>query len=159
MSTQLIEKEIRCVLIPMRESWILLPNAVVSEVLNVPPYLPVKNTPTWLIGDFNWREQVVPLVQLDTILGVPIEGNGIGAQSKTIILNSISGNVNLPYIAIISQQIPRLIKVSEKNLKNIPNPIKGEYITKWVRVNDNMALLPDLEKLERTVYKTYVGKK
>ena len=159
MSTSSVKKEIRCILISMRENWILLPNAVIAEVLNVPPYLPIKNTPTWLIGDFNWREQVVPLIQLDTLLGVPVQGTGITDQSKIIILNGISGNAKLPYIAIVSQQIPRLIKISEKNLKNIPNPIKGEYIVRWIRVNDNMTLLPDLEKLERTVYKTYIAKK
>lgn len=158
MSVDTLEKEIRCILIPMRESWLLLPNAVVAEVLNVPEYKLIDNSEDWLMGELNWREQRVPLVQLDLLLRTPVEQH-ISKQSKVVILNAISGNTKVPYFAIISQLIPRLIKVSESTLKDIPTPKKAKHVSKWTRVNDYMALIPDLESIERTVYKGYVGVK
>ncbi len=146
-----IEKEIRCVLIPQSESWTLLPNAAVAEVISVIPYKKKEEGPPWLLGTIEWREQTVPLILFEGLLEIPL--NRIPERAKIVVLNTVNGNTNLPYIAIVSQAIPRLAKISVGNLKKVPAAPKRVAILDWVQVNNYITFIPDLDYLERSVYK------
>jgi len=153
MTETVAEKEIRCVLIPLTEFWMLLPNAAVAEVISFTSYKKQDNQIDWMLGTIDWREQKVPLVSFEGLLETPIQQ--ITERTKIVILNTLNGNTRLPYIAIVSQSIPRLIKVSSETLKVMPgaSKMKKSAVSEWTRVNDYLSLIPSLDFLEKSVYK------
>jgi len=153
MTETVAEKEIRCVLIPLTEFWLLLPNAAVAEVISFSPYEKQDNQIDWMLGTIDWREQKVPLVSFEGLLDIPIQQ--VTERTKIVVLNTLNGNTKLPYIALSSQSIPRLIKVSSETLKVMPgaSKMKKSAVAEWTRVNDYLSFIPNLDYLEKSVYK------
>jgi chemosensory pili system protein ChpC len=70
-------------------------------------------------------------------------------------LNTLNGNPELTHIGLIAQALPTLIRVTLENLE--PSKIRSELgplISQSVTVNNNLALIPDLDALERRVFET-----
>lgn len=142
--------EVRCVLIPLVTSRLLLPNAVVAEVMNFRPQVSREQMPEWFLGDLAWRGGSVPLVSIEGMLGGSVASPG--QRSRIIVLNTLNGTSTLPHIALLAQAIPTLVRVTMENLE--PSKIKsdlGDLIQQSVTVNAGLALIPDLDELERQV--------
>ena len=145
--------EVRCVLIPLATSQLLLPNALVAEVMDVNAPVPREHMPDWYLGDLVWRRASVPVVSIEGMLGgtvvLPTR------NSRTLVLNTLNGNQALTHICLITQALPTLVKVTLENLQ--PSKIRndlGLLINQSVTVNNSMALIPDLDELERRVLET-----
>ncbi len=62
--------EIRGVLLPLNSGKLLLPNAAISEVVSYrQPERLDGDKPGWLLGHFSWRQQQIPLVCFDSLVG------------------------------------------------------------------------------------------
>ena len=147
--------EIRCVLIPLASSRLLLPNAVVAEVMDFQAPVPRDGMPEWYLGDLVWRGTSVPLVSLEGMLGGSVAVPG--RRSRTLVLNTLNGNQELTHIALIAQALPTLVRVTLDNLE--PSKVRsdlGALISQSVSVNNSLSLIPDLDALERRVLETLV---
>ena len=144
--------EVRCVLIPLVTSRLLLPNAVVAEVMDYQIPVPREQMPDWYLGDLVWRGTSVPVVSLEGMLGGSVAVPA--RRSRTLVLNTLNGNHALSHIGLITQALPTLVRVSLENLE--PSKIRhdlGNVISQSVNVNNSLALIPDLDELERQVLK------
>jgi chemosensory pili system protein ChpC len=142
--------EIRCVLIPLATSRLLLPNAVVAEVMDFQSPVPREHMPDWYLGDLAWRGTSIPMVSIEGMWGGSVAVPG--QRSRTLVLNTLNGNQDLTHIGLIVQSLPTLVRVSLENLE--PSKVSsdlGALISQSVTVNDNLALIPDLDELERRV--------
>jgi hypothetical protein len=78
-----------------------------------------------------------------------------GVRSRTLVLNTLNGNKKLSHIGLITQALPTLVRVNLDNLE--PSKIRndlGTLINLPVTVNNSLALIPDLDELERQVHET-----
>ncbi|MGD8589687.1 MAG: chemotaxis protein CheW [Chromatiales bacterium] len=145
--------EVRCVLIPLATSRLLLPNAVVAEVMDYQTPVPRERMPDWYLGDLVWRGTSVPMVSIEGMLGGSVAVPGV--RSRTLVLNTLNGNKKLSHIGLITQALPTLVRVNLDNLE--PSKIRndlGTLINLPVTVNNSLALIPDLDELERQVHET-----
>jgi chemosensory pili system protein ChpC len=69
MSDEPLPREIRCVLVPVSNLRLLLPNATVAEVITYSKPEPVADAPEWLLGRIAWRGWRVPLVSFAQLTG------------------------------------------------------------------------------------------
>ncbi|MGA0586178.1 chemotaxis protein CheW [Dyella sp. KRB-257] len=148
MSEQPLPREIRCVLVPAGELRLLLPNATVAEVITLPTPEPVAGAPDWLLGRIAWRGWRVPLVSFTRLAGAG-EGDPDLAV-RVAVLKALGGNPELPFIAVLTQGFPRLTTLNAELI--IPTH-DGSALPPGVRANvlvrDDMAVIPDLEMIER----------
>ncbi|NUR22192.1 chemotaxis protein CheW, partial [Frateuria sp.] len=96
MSEQPLPREIRCVLVPVGQLRLLLPNATVAEVITLPTPEPVEGAPEWLLGRIAWRGWRVPLVSFTKLAGAP-EGDAELAV-RVAVLKAIGSNAKLPFL-------------------------------------------------------------
>lgn len=144
--------DIRGVLIQVAGARLLLPNATIAEVLSYADPEPVgESAPAWLLGRLRWRGWQVPLVAFGTLAGVAQERAALG--SKVVVLKALAGTSRTPYFAMLTQGFPRLVTVSRQALSveddtadAMPRAVQAR-----VRLNDDPALLPDLEAIEALV--------
>jgi chemosensory pili system protein ChpC len=142
--------DIRGVLIQVSGARLLLPNATIAEVLSFADPDPVDNTPDWLLGRIRWRGWQLPLIAFSRLSGIAEEKGGLG--SKVIVLKALGGNAKAPFFAVLTQGFPRLVTVSRNALveEDVDQPLPAGVRTR-VLLNEDAALLPDLEQIESLI--------
>ena len=148
MST--FQDDIRGVLIHVEGDSLLLPNAVVAEVLSFSAPDAVEGAPDWLLGNIRWRGWQMPLVAFSRMAGIAEEQGGLG--SKVVVLKALGGNPKAPYFAVLTQGFPRLVTVTETTLSAEGDDTELlEGVLGRVRLNDDDALVPDLAAIEEQI--------
>lgn len=142
--------DIRGVLIQIAGARLLLPNATIAEVLSFADPEPVENSPDWLLGRIRWRGWQLPLIAFSRLSGIAEEKGGLG--SKVIVLKALGGNSQAPFFALLTQGFPRLVTVSRDALvaEETDEPLPLGVRTR-VLLNEDAALLPDLEQIEMLI--------
>lgn len=142
--------DIRGVLIQVEGARLLLPNATIAEVLSFADPEPIADAPSWLLGLIRWRGWQVPLVSFARLAGIAEEAGGLG--SKVLVLKALGGEARLPHFALLTQGFPRLVTVSRGTLAldghEAPLP---EGVQVRVLLNDDAALVPDIDHLDRMI--------
>lgn len=148
MSTQ---HDIRGVLIQVQGARLLLPNATIAEVLSFAAPEPLENAPDWLLGRIRWRGWQLPLVAFSRLAGIAADEQG-GLGSKVVVLKALGGDQKAPYFALLTQGFPRLVTVSKDALvvDGVDAPLPGGVQAR-VMLNEDLALLPDLEQVESMI--------
>lgn len=143
---------IRGVLIQVAQARLLLPNATIAEVLSFATPEPVENAPAWLLGRIRWRGWQLPLLSFSRFAGLAEEQGGLG--SKVIVLKALGGDARRPYFALLTQGFPRLVTVTEAALATLDadgEALLPPGVLARVRLNEDEAMVPDLEVLEDTL--------
>ncbi|WP_223620280.1 chemotaxis protein CheW [Lysobacter sp. ESA13C] len=145
------QADIRGVLIQVGGARLLLPNATIAEVLSYAPPAPIEDAPRWLLGQIRWRGWHLPLVAFGELSGLAREQGGLG--SKVVVLKALSAASRLPYFALLTQGFPRLVTVSRDSLSvaGREGDVLPHAVQARVLLNDDPALLPDLEALEAMI--------
>ena len=142
-----LPREIRCVLVPVGNLRLLLPNATIAEVVTQSKPDPVDGAPDWLLGRIAWRGWRVPLVSFTQLAGT--EEGDAELSVRVAVLKALGGNPALPFIAVLTQGFPRLTTLNAELI--IPTH-DGSALPPGVRahvlVRDDVAMIPDLEWLE-----------
>ncbi|MFV1983546.1 MAG: chemotaxis protein CheW, partial [Thiohalomonadales bacterium] len=107
-----------CFFIPLEDELLLLPNSNIAEVVNYEKPTPFSDAPQWLLGKVSWRERLLPLISFEVISGKKKKSK-ISDNCRVIVLNTLNGNRELPYIAILSQGIPHLESVNENKISDV----------------------------------------
>ncbi len=142
-----LPREIRCVLVPVGELRLLLPNATIAEVITQSTPEPVEGAPYWLLGRIAWRGWRVPLVSFARLAGTA-EGDAELAV-RVAVLKALGGDARMPFIAVLTQGFPRLTTLNAELI--IPTHDGGELppgVRAQVLVRDDVAVIPDLEWIE-----------
>jgi chemosensory pili system protein ChpC len=140
---------VHCLFIPLKDELLLLPNSNVAEVVSYEEPTPFSDAPPWLLGRVSWRERLIPLVSFGVISGKN-KRSTVSKNSRIIVLNTLNGNRDLPYISIITQGIPHLESINEKNityLEEQPDENR-QSILRHVKVGEKNAMIPDIDDIE-----------
>lgn len=142
-----LPREIRCVLVPVGNQRLLLPNATIAEVITQSKPEPVADAPHWLLGRIAWRGWRVPLVSFTQLAGT--EEGDAELSVRVAVLKALGGNPRLPFIAVLTQGFPRLTTLNAELI--IPTHDGSELppgVRAQVLVRDDVAMIPDLEWIE-----------
>lgn len=140
--------ELRCLSLPLLDHEMLVPGAVVAEVIPYLSHSPVDVDAPWLLGRFPWRGVALPLVSIEVATQLSSRP-AIGR--RVAIFNTVGGNPALPFYAIFIQAVPRLVNLNRPGLKEIHPENNSPLLRHRVEIARNRALIPDLDKLETLV--------
>lgn len=148
--SDLLPREIRCVLVPVGNLRLLLPNASVAEVITQSPPESIPNAPHWLLGRIAWRGWRVPLVSFTQLVGA--EEGDAGLSVRVAVLKALGGDPKLPFLAVLTQGFPRLTTLNAELIipthdgSALPPGMRAQVL-----VRDDVAVIPDLEWIEATL--------
>ena len=142
-------EEIRTILAPLTNGYVMLPNSVVSEILEFTSPEPFKQGPAWLLGEVAWHHWQVPVINYEGML----KGSStkITSKSRILIVKTLGESTQVNYIGLVIQGLPRLKKVRaetliENEVENLPDTVFSE-----VAIDGLKAIIPDLGDLTRIV--------
>ncbi|GMQ89214.1 MAG: chemotaxis protein CheW [Gammaproteobacteria bacterium] len=154
-----VVESVRTLWAPLEEVNLLVPNVAIAEVINYQPLDLIHDGPDWLLGCLRWREQELPVVSVERLCGFSLPQGERG--SRISVINSTIPGSDLPFYAIVTAGIPRLFSADDDALGS---SILGERelpdtVADCVRIGNEEALVPDLEKIQTMVGKAWVAVK
>jgi chemosensory pili system protein ChpC len=141
-------QEVASLLIPLQGHTILLPNVTVAEIVPVSQVQLIANAPDWYIGNCLWRELTVPVLSLETLNGD--NKPGMNARARFAVLNTTGLHTDLPFIAILTQGLPRLARVSEDEISELENAENRTYDLMHVSWAGELTVIPNIAAIEHT---------
>ncbi|NOX92267.1 MAG: chemotaxis protein CheW [Gammaproteobacteria bacterium] len=120
--TQTDEKSsvIRTQLIPLVGMNMVLPNTCIAEIINPGELNPVKKTPRWFLGMMDWRGVRIPVISFEA--ANDIASNTPMHNVRIVVLNGIGGDDKLPFYGVISQGIPKLMRLEKSTINTVKIP-------------------------------------
>lgn len=147
---QRIEKkvqEVASLLIPIQGRLLLAPNVTVAEIVPVSQVIPVADAPAWYLGNCSWREQTIPLLSFEVMNNE--DKPGVASRSRFAVLNTTGVNESLPFIAILTQGLPRLARVTEEEITEREDADNKPFELMHVSWAGEEAVIPNVEAMER----------
>jgi len=141
--------DIPCLLLPLVDETLLVPTVTVAEMGSIQPFEIIHNTPDWFLGFYNWRNIRVPVISFETLNGR--HSPKVNARGRVAVLNNPSDSETFPFLSILTQNIPRMTRVEEKDISENEGTSKRPYDLMAVRVGLEELVVPDIYALEKAV--------
>lgn len=143
--------EIRGIMIPVaHDKRVLLPNAIIAEVVSYKELTSIESTPNWLLGNFNWRGYDVPVICYQTLV------TGISSSKtkngRVAVIKALGDIEVLPYFAMVVNGVPRLQLVTQGDLQvHDVDKSDSNAIASRVTIQDEMSEIPNIRFLEHVL--------
>ncbi len=139
------EEVIRCMLLPLADDWLLLPNVTVAEIIGF--YEPTdQNKKDDLLGYIDWRGVSVPIISFEKSCGLASKEDSI--RDRIAILYHPEGDVNLPYLGVKLIDIPKSFRATLNGLVDEAISIERTgLISNQLRDDDKRIFIPNLDAM------------
>lgn len=142
-------QDISSLLIPIQGALLLVPNVSVAEIVPMGRIEPIEGAPDWLLGNYLWRDLSVPLVSFEVLKGDARPS--AGPRSRIVVFNATGVSDDLPFFALMAQDLPRLARVTAEELQERdaidPKPFEMMLVS-WA---GELAVIPDVPGLEQAI--------
>jgi len=142
--------ELHCMAIPTQRETLLLPTTVMEEVVDFQQPTAMDATPPWLLGHIQWENRQVPVFSFTAL----INGTDVGAiapRAKIMILKSLTDSGRVPYLGLLLGDLPHPVTVKPEDLVETGDDKKSLGVFKRVTLDDQEAIIPDLDRLTHLV--------
>jgi len=141
------QKTLRCIQMPLVNLQLLLPNAVVAEIIAYTR--PEQAGDGWYDGLLAWRGVLVPVVSLEGMCGR--EQKAPGVRSRIAIIYNLSNDDAMPYVGIILQDIPRAYLAEEDRMQAVSVATDCEFLLGRADMMLEQLMIPDLDAIMAAV--------
>jgi len=143
--------EIRGIMMPVsEEKKVLLPNAIIAEVVSYKKLQPVENSPNWLFGKINWRGYDIPVICYSSLsTGVHSTKSELG---RVAVIKALGDIEKMPYFAMVVSGVPRLQLVTQGDLQvHQTDENENNAIASRVTIQDEMSEIPNIRFIEHVL--------
>lgn len=141
--------EVSCLILPLDECDLLLPNDCIAEVLPWRRVKPPASLPRWCTGTLVWRGHTVAVIDFGVISGLR-EQPRLNRRAL-VVLNRITMREGSAFYALACAGLPRILRATEEELRetvSVPVPQAGLAA---LRLGSETAVIPDLQFIEDLV--------
>ena len=139
------EEIIRCMILPLADDWLLLPNVTVAEIIAfVEPKYPSDDD--FLLGYMDWRGVKVPIIYFEDVCDLTKKENSI--RDRIAILYHPDGDTENSYVGIKLTDIPRSFRAEVNNLEEEPISIeRSDLVVKQIQDDNRRFFIPNLDAI------------
>ncbi|WP_430460514.1 chemotaxis protein CheW [Thalassolituus sp. LLYu03] len=141
--------QVDCLLIPLKDKNLLLPNVTVAEIIPFSHLLTTASSVDWILGRIDWRGTAVPVVCYEMLNNH--HAPAPNPNARFAVINGVGNNSRLPFYALLIQGIPRLVHVAQDAIQEVEAMNQGAYDQAAVTLDGENAMIPDLERVESTL--------
>ena len=149
--------EMACLLLPLDECDLLLPNDCVAEVMPWRRVKPAVGLPRWCLGTLGWRGRAVAVVDFGVISGLR-EQPRVNRRAL-VIVNRIHVHEGSVFYALACAGLPRILRASEEELQDAGSDagvvLPPQAALSVLRLGTDVAIVPDLRFLEAEVNRAF----
>ena len=143
--------EIRGIMIPAaKDKKVLLPNAIIAEVVSCNSITDIANTPDWLLGNFNWRGYDIPVICYVTLSTG--KKPDIDRVRRVAVIKALGDIESMPYFAMIVDGVPRLQLITQGDLQvHEAEGNESNAIASKVTIHEDMSEIPNIRFIEHVL--------
>lgn len=145
--------DVPSMLLPVEDRGLLLPGVAVAEIIPYTQPDRSDDAPEWFIGTITWRKLEVPVISFAALNGQTHKL--AGRQRHVAVLNNTGVSDNLPFIAILIQGIPRLVRVTRKDVDDDPETPLSPMELLAVKLAGETVFVPNVGALEKACLDYY----
>jgi chemosensory pili system protein ChpC len=143
--------------VSLQKQGVFLPQSTIAEIIPYEPLQRIENTPDWFLGLLNWRGIQVPVASFEMLTVERASFSLVSVSSASlVIIKGLNSQETLPYHAMVSQTIPRLVELNEEMLVDSEEPAAQTEAAR-VRYGDELISIPDLDYLESAILEVMNG--
>lgn len=143
--------ELPVFVISLQKSNILIPNASVAEIIPYEPLQRVPETPDWFLGFLGWRGVQVAVASFEMLTQKRASFSLVSVSSASIvILRALSDENDFNYLAIVAQELPRLVRIKEDELFATGEQAEKTELMR-ARYGDDVIAIPDIDYVESEI--------
>lgn len=140
-------QEVTSLLVPFGGSTLLFPTVSVAEMVPFRSPESVADSPDWLLGTIQWRNQSIPVMSYEVLNGQ--EAPGIAEKSRLAVINATGLSDDLGFFALLTQGIPRLARVTQDEMGVDSERTQLPYDTLSVFISGESAVIPNVSAIEK----------
>jgi chemosensory pili system protein ChpC len=138
--------QVDCLLIPLKDRNLLLPNVTVAEIIPFSHLLTTASSVDWILGRIDWRGTPVPVICYEMLNSQVAPAPNPNARFA--VINGVGAHADMPFYAMLIQGIPRLVHISADDIQEVEAMNQGTYDQQVVSMNGENAMIPDLDAVE-----------
>ncbi len=138
-------------LINMDFGALMVPSAMVAEVLPVDVIYDADNPRHWMLGRIHWRALSISVISFERL--VTDLRPTRDSYSRVVVFYPLPGHRRDDYFGILTTRDPRSMLVSEDlAMCALPDQVTGRFIASAVEVRGRVATIPDVDALATAIY-------
>jgi len=149
VDTQLI----KCVILTLRKENVIVPNALVAEIISVKDLEGSEDTPAWFLGNMSWRGADVPLLSFEAASGEAMNKVNLNTQAVVLYAVGESGEVTEnPYLGLVMSGVPHVSRFSREQIATDIDESDGHpMVAQKVRINGASVSILDVDAMVEMV--------
>jgi len=145
VDTQLI----KCVILTLRKENVIVPNALVAEIISVKDLEGTEDTPAWFLGSMSWRGADVPLLSFEAASGE--EMSKVNLNTQAVVLYAVGKNGEVtenPYLGLVMSGVPHVSRFSrEQVITDVDETNEHPMVAQKVRINGASVSILDVDAM------------
>jgi len=140
---------IKCVILTLKKQNVLIPNALVAEIISVKDVESSDDTPGWYVGDMKWHGEAVPLLSFEASGGEKISRVNLNTQAVVLFAVGKGGEVSKsPYLALVMSGVPHVSDFSRDQIKTDNDAAESHpMVAQKVRINGASVSILDVDAM------------
>lgn len=149
-SSDAASESIHCTLALTGKWSMVLPTSAIAEITDYAPPSPLVDAPAWLLGQVEWEDWQVPVISYGALIDdAPPES--ATAQSRIMVVKSLSSTSRVPFIGVMVREIPRLANITPSQMEATEDDKRTPGVHCKVKFSGQEAVIPDLDRLSQLV--------
>ncbi len=133
-------------LLPMQQRPLFVPTECIADVIDYSRPTKAESDEDWYLGKIDWRGLSIPLITFERAnQGRFAE---FSATARIAVMNSTTGNKQLPFYGMVIQGVPQSIPVTEIDVRESTDPSGPAEITRLI-VKEIAVAIPNLPRMEK----------
>jgi len=146
-------QSIKCVILTLRSENVIVPDALVAEIISVKEIEASVNKPAWYLGDMKWHGVNVPLLSFETAGGSKSAKVNLNTQAVVLYAVANEGDeVKYPFIGLVMSGVPHITNFSRDQFK-LDSDAEEEHpmVAQNVRINGARVSILDVDAMVQMV--------
>ncbi|MBE9515840.1 MAG: chemotaxis protein CheW [Proteobacteria bacterium] len=150
MSTAVANQSVHVLEIPTSGVPLILPSAVVAEIVNIGEIISAPQMPSWCIGVAGWRHHGVSIISFEALTGQA--ATAPGSRGKLVILFPFPGQSRHQFFGFVSTAEPQPHMLTSNEAIGVDSPVASPYIAAAMNINGAIGVVPNFDNLRPALF-------
>jgi chemosensory pili system protein ChpC len=142
--------DLSALLLPVTGQLLVVPTAVVAEIIPRRELVPPEGAPPWILGHVKWHQSMVPVLCFEALNGQSVDDEDSG--SRIVIIATLDAQSGQHHYALLTRGVPNLLRLTPDDIHQVDGAVPGAAERMKVRVHGQTAAIPDLDYIERSLF-------
>jgi chemosensory pili system protein ChpC len=140
---------IKCIILTLRKQNVIVPDALVAEIISVKDIENIGDAPAWFLGNMKWRGADVPLLSFEASGGEDI--SRVNLNTQAVVLYGVSDGSKTsetPYLGLIMSGVPHVSSFTREQIKSDNEELDAHpMVAQKVRINGASVSILDVDAM------------